>query len=59
MNIEEYEFYDDDVSFCHSTDGEVYFNLALDCATLMIAKRDVIALCQHFKLTADDIKGKE
>lgn len=65
MSIEKYNFYDEDLSHSHShsISGELYLDVEYECydhrgqATVMLNKDDVIALAQHFNLTADDLKG--
>ena len=51
MNIEEHKFYDDDLSYCHSTDGEVYFDFSNGGGVVMVSKVDVVALSEHFELS--------
>lgn len=63
MSIEGYKFYDDDLSHCHNSGGEVYLAVNYDCydnnlqTTVVLNKDDVIALAKHFKLTTNDVEG--
>ena len=57
MNIEEYKFSSDSAYALVYQKGEVV--VVYDDARdnhIWLTKTDVIALCQHFKLTADEIK---
>ena len=58
MNIKDHDFFDDDLSYCHDTPGEIYFDIKCEVPTVMLNKDDVIALAKHFKLTADDLQGQ-
>jgi len=55
MSIEDHEFFDDDLDYCHSSSSEIYLNVGCETPTVMCNKEDVIALAKHFNLTAEDL----
>ena len=54
MNIEQYEFYDDEITRCN-IDSELI--LIRSSGVTFFNKEDAIALAKHFGLTSKDIKG--
>lgn len=67
MSIDNHIFYDNGVTYSHSSNSEVFIDVeyeqwgghlngySTEETTMMIAKSDVIAMAKHFKLTADDL----
>jgi hypothetical protein len=54
MDIEDYEFDDEDISVVDSTSDLDIIELSIG-ACFYLERRDVIALAKHFKLTVDDL----
>jgi len=62
MSIEDYEFYDEDVSYSHSSSGEIYLDVdgqglsgPNGGVTAMLSRKDIIAMAKHFQLSFGDI----
>ncbi len=55
MDIEDYKFFDDDLSHCHNSSGEIYLNVGYECPTVMLNKDDIIAMARHFNVTTEDL----